>query len=187
MTCRNKSFTTYLREQPWKPMNSHEKYGKTDNMWLVIVLNVNLHACKSRKGVWDRREHNELVYHLVFTTCLKSCEELEVEEDRDSQEPQNLLNQGWCHKTGERPCLGQKNRAFREGEGRKRMHFRCSELCLSGTLAWLEGGGTGEWWVVEPGRQREKFHYKNTWDCFLSLSSVCCLVEEYFSWALLGC
>lgn len=47
-------------------------------------------------------------YHLVFITCLILCEELEIEEDRDSQETQNLLNQGWCHKPGERDCLGKR-------------------------------------------------------------------------------
>ena len=118
-------------------------------------------------------------YHLVFTTCLILCEELEIEEDRDSQETQNL-NQGWCHKPGERDCLGQNNRVLHEGEGRKRKQLRCSELCLRGTLTWLEGEGTGEWWVVGLGRQREKFHYKNTWDYFLSMATVCCLVK-YFS------
>ena len=79
------------------------------------------------------------MYHLVFTTCLKSCEELEIEEDRDPQEPQNLLNQGWCHKTGERHCLGQKNRAFCEGEGRGSILGAVSFVYVGHWLGWREG------------------------------------------------
>lgn len=143
MTCRNKSLITYWRDTT----SSHEKYGKNDYMWQIIVLNTYLYAYRSRKGISDWREHDKLVlsFGLYNMPSIMWGTGNSRRQSSYSQEAQNLLNQGRHHMSGERHCLGQKNRALWEGS----KHFRCGELCLPEALAWLEGRG---YWRVVGGR-----------------------------------
>ena len=118
-------------------------------------------------------------YHLVFTICLVSCEELEIQEDRVLILKKLRIP---CIKEGitrqvRGTVLGKRIEHYGKGVS---ILGVVSFVYLRHCLGW-RGGGIGEWWAVGLGRQREKFHSKNTWDCFLSMASVCCLAEEYFS------